>query len=288
MWALAVYNDLLFSGSSDAAIKVWETRAATGFKCKKTMRRHDGIIHCMVVDNGKLYSGSSDRTIIVWDINTSEVLDTLRGHDNPVCTISIANGMLFTGSLKCVRVWDIYSHELLGEICELNHWVRALTATPEFIYAGSYQTISVWSSKRAGPGGLQEAFDKGEEPRVLQTLSTSGGSVYSLCVTDKLILCGTFEHLVHVWDVNTFQELYTLEGHEGTVYSLAVMAQPTTARPLLFSASYDKSIKVWDLESFECLQTLRRHENSANAIAVQRNWLFSGAADNTVKVWSQD
>jgi E3 ubiquitin-protein ligase TRAF7 len=105
VWALAVYNDLLFSGSSDTTIKVWETSSA--FSCRKTLQRHTGIVHCMLCFNHKLYSGSSDKTVIVWDIGTCEVVDTLVGHDNPVCTIAVENGMLFTGSLKSVRVWDV-------------------------------------------------------------------------------------------------------------------------------------------------------------------------------------
>jgi hypothetical protein len=53
----------------------------------------------------------------------------LVGHDNPVCTISIANGMLFSGSLEVVKVWDIYSHELIGEITGLAHWVGPILTT---------------------------------------------------------------------------------------------------------------------------------------------------------------
>ena len=58
--------------------------------------------------------------------------------------------------------------------------------------------------------------------QMLKTLNTSGGSVYSLCVTNDRIMCGTFENVVHIWSLETFEELTTLEGHEGTVYALAV------------------------------------------------------------------
>ena len=39
-----------------------------------------------------------------------------------------------------------------------------------------------------------------------------GGSVYSLCVTDKHVICGTYENLIHVWDIGTFTEIHTLDG----------------------------------------------------------------------------
>ena len=97
VWALAVYGDLLFTGSSDETIKVWETRSSSGFKCKRTLSKHQGIVHALVTFNHKLYSGSSDRTINVWDISTCELVHTMYGHDNPVCSLAVANGMLFSG-----------------------------------------------------------------------------------------------------------------------------------------------------------------------------------------------
>jgi hypothetical protein len=42
--------------------------------------------------------------INVWDIDTLDLLVTLPGHDNPVCTLATANGLLFSGSLKIIKV----------------------------------------------------------------------------------------------------------------------------------------------------------------------------------------
>lgn len=89
---------------------------------------------------------------------------------------------------------------------------------------------------------------------------------------------------MQVWDSTTHQPLRTLDGHTGTVYALAVMNLPGKQR--LFSASYDKSIKVWAMDTFQQIQTLLRHQNSVDTLVVQRNRLFSGAADSSVKVSS--
>jgi WD40 repeat protein len=109
-----------------------------------------------------------------------------------------------------------------------------------------------------------------------------------MSITPGMIMCGTSESVVHVWDSATLEELGTLEGHEGTVYSLASMTETFGRASVLFSASFDSTIKVWDLETLACLQTLRRHEDSTNSLTVTQDWLFSGAADNTIKVWSRD
>ena len=43
-------------------------------------------------------------TLQVWDIDNFELIETLEGHENPVCTLSAANSLLFSGSLKVVKV----------------------------------------------------------------------------------------------------------------------------------------------------------------------------------------
>ncbi len=40
----------------------------------------------------------------VWDIDTLQLVATLEGHDNPVCTLAVASGLLLSGSLKVVKV----------------------------------------------------------------------------------------------------------------------------------------------------------------------------------------
>jgi E3 ubiquitin-protein ligase TRAF7 len=159
----------------------------------------------------------------------------------------------------------------------LNHWVRALVATDIYLFAGSYQTISIWSSgmfifgdvSNIGmtPSSLVPSdFGKegGAAPQKLRELHTSvcfcviccsnfssltccqGGSVYSLCVTNDYIFCGTYENVIHVWEAVNFTVLQTLDGHVGTVYALAVMPQSSpNNKGRLFSASYDKTIRVF-------------------------------------------
>lgn len=106
--------------------------------------------------------------------------------------------------------------------------------------------------------------------------------MYSLAVTDRHIICGTYENSIHVWDVNTFTDIAVLSGHLGAVYALAVLSTRNYAR--LFSGSYDNTIRVWNLETFQCVQTLIRHGSSVDTLAASKGRVFSGAADNTIKV----
>ncbi|KAL6084807.1 hypothetical protein STEG23_020345 [Scotinomys teguina] len=271
VWCLCVYSmgDLLFSGSSDKTIKVWDT--CTTYKCQKTLEGHDGIVLALCIQGCKLYSGSADCTIIVWDIQNLQKVNTIRAHDNPVCTLVSSHNMLFSGSLKAIKVWDIVGTELKlkKELTGLNHWVRALVAAQSYLYSGSYQTIKIWDIRTLD---------------CIHVLQTSGGSVYSIAVTNHHIVCGTYENLIHVWDIESKEQVRTLTGHVGTVYALAVISTPDQTK--VFSASYDRSLRVWSMDNMICTQTLLRHQGSVTALAVSRGRLFSGAVDSTVKVWT--
>ncbi|TAK34773.1 MAG: hypothetical protein EPO28_15585, partial [Saprospiraceae bacterium] len=94
---------------------------------------------------------------------------------------------------------------------------------------------------------------------------------------------GSWDSMVKVWDVATQQELFTLEGHEGTVTSVAFSPDGTK----LASGSWDKTVKVWDVAAQQELFTLEGHEGTVTSVAFSPDGskLVSGSDDKTVKVW---
>uniref|UniRef100_A0A673A6Z7 TNF receptor-associated factor 7 n=1 Tax=Sphaeramia orbicularis TaxID=375764 RepID=A0A673A6Z7_9TELE len=218
------------------------------FKCKGTFVGHQGPVWCLCVysTGDLLFSGSSDKTI------------------------KCDSALLFLGSLKAIKVWDILGTELKlkKELTGLNHWVRALVASQNHLYSGSYQTIKIWDIRSL---------------ECVHVLQTSGGSVYSIAVTNHHIVCGTYENLIHVWDIESKEQVRTLTGHVGTVYALAVISTPDQTK--VFSASYDRSLRVWSMDNMICTQTLLRHQGSVTALAVSRGRLFSGCISNVPYVW---
>lgn len=269
VWALCVIGNLLFSGSSDNTIKVWD--AGIGFKCVKTLTGHDGLILTLCPFNDKyMYSGSADQTILKWDVETFEVVSTIAAHENPVCTLTvdIINNRLYSGSLKSIKVWNTNSNTMIKELPAQNHWVRALVLSDKFLYSGSYQAIKVWDL---------------ESLECIRVLDCVGGSVYSLLVTGDYIVCGTYENKINVWDIQTLESVGELAGHYGIVYALQALETPGQTK--LFSASYDKTLRIWNIEHMTCAQTLIRHESSVTCLAMSRGRLFSGSVDSTIKVW---
>lgn len=51
----------------------------------------------------------------VWDIQTLQKVNTIRAHDNPVCTLVSSHNMLFSGSLKAIKVQIYVGNDVITQ-----------------------------------------------------------------------------------------------------------------------------------------------------------------------------
>ena len=87
--------------------------------------------------------------------------------------------------------------------------------------------------------------EDGHEERVIGTL---GPKMLSLEFLDKQRLAtGGSDNLVHLWDTASGRRLARLEGHTGSVASMAY--NPSTG--LLVTGSYDTTIRLWRLDNLD-------------------------------------
>jgi WD40 repeat protein len=98
---------------------------------------------------------------------------------------------------------------------------------------------------------------------------------------EGLVVSGSYEGVLRVWDVESGQALQVLEGHPSGVTALAVLEGRRVV-----SASNDGTLRVWDLESGKTIQVLEGHSSRVDAVAVlDSRRVVSGSFDRTLRVW---
>jgi WD40 repeat protein len=120
-------------------------------------------------------------------------------------------------------------------------------------------------------------------------LEGHAGAVSSVAYSPdgQLLVSGSFDRSIKVWNAATGVELRTLNGHVGQVMTVAV--SPSGRQ--FASGSRDNTVKLWDLFRPEPLQQLVGHTQEVNVVLVQAaapGWSATAGADNLIKLWDAD
>lgn len=121
--------------------------------------------------------------------------------------------------------------------------------------------------------------------RCVQTLIGHTKEVNSIALSPQayVLVSGSWDHTIKVWNLNTGTVIHNLRGHFGHVSSVAISPDGY----ILVSGSWDRTIKVWNLGSGKLLHTLKGHCNYVNSVAISPDaqTLVSSSWDKTIKVW---
>jgi WD40 repeat protein len=92
------------------------------------------------------------------------------------------------------------------------------------------------------------------------------------------------DRTIRIWDAVTGMVLHTLEGHTGTVNSVAFSSD----RLHIVSGSGDNTVRIWDAISGVVHHTWESHTGSVNSVTFSSDGLriASGDDDETVYVWN--
>jgi small GTP-binding protein len=131
----------------------------------------------------------------------------------------------------------------------------------------------------------QASDEEAKRELVLAKIMSLGhtGTIFSVAVSPdgRRALSGSDDQTVRVWDVASGRCERVLEGHTGSVRSVAWNGE---GRAL--SGSDDQTVRVWDAASGRCERVLEGHTGSVWSVAWSgEGRALSGSDDQTVRVW---
>ncbi|KAF1813407.1 WD repeat-containing protein [Eremomyces bilateralis CBS 781.70] len=160
-------EEVLVSGGGDGIVKVWSLNGKGSGRIHELYTLEDGreegdSVLSLVLDGAFLYTGRLDGDVNVWDLETRQLVRTLRVDVGDVLTMSVGGGHLFTGGVngtveKFNRQYErISKFQAHGGRILCSAFIN-LNGRPVFVTGSNDSTIAVWD--------IQDCIDVGENKR---------------------------------------------------------------------------------------------------------------------------
>ncbi|KAI9351916.1 WD40-repeat-containing domain protein [Pilaira anomala] len=109
---------------------------------------------------------------------------------------------------------------------------------------------------------------------------SDGVMCVQFCEILKIVITGSFDKSVRVWDLESGQQKLQLSGHSRCVRAL----QFDDAK--LVTGAMDNTLKIWNYHTGQCIRTLEGHTGGILSLHFDSRILASGSTDNTIRVWN--
>ncbi|KAJ3211676.1 hypothetical protein HDU67_004355 [Dinochytrium kinnereticum] len=101
---------------------------------------------------------------------------------------------------------------------------------------------------------------------------------YDECLA--LLVSGSYDHTIKVWNTDSKECIKTLTGHTRCVRAVQFDEHK------IISGSLDRTLRVWNMKTFECIRVLEGHNDGVVCLHFDDKILASGSADATIRVWN--
>ena len=201
----------LATAGNDRALRVW---ASGNYKAPLYTRNHDAAIIQVAYspDATKLATVGFEKTIRIYDAITGRVDQRMACScpDNHAVTFSSDGKMVAAGG-RCgtIRVWDVASGSMVSEVKAHRRRIRSLQFT------SNDQLVSVSDDGMVKVVDPNAGVVENSLPRQASKLFSA-----QLLPSDLLAVGGS-DNQIRVWNLESGSEVGVLKGHTGTVSSLA-------------------------------------------------------------------
>ncbi|PVU87218.1 hypothetical protein BB561_006430 [Smittium simulii] len=240
IWDLCVDQSgtTLFSASGDKTIKIWSLKDIRKPKLLSTIAESDGDVYSVELHplESHVVFGGYDRTIKLYDLVVGRVVQTFSGHDLSVSSACInpLGNLLISGSKDhTVKFWDIMSGSVVNSITT---------------HLGEVTSIQLNKTSLQLLTSAKDNSNRLWDLRTLKSLckykghqNTSKNFIKSGFIHNELVVGGSENGQVFIWNKDTGEIVSKLRGHEGVAYE----AKWNPKHGLLCSAGNDKILKTW-------------------------------------------
>mmetsp|Transcript_16887 Transcript_16887/g.43093 ORF Transcript_16887/g.43093 Transcript_16887/m.43093 type:complete len:544 (+) Transcript_16887:126-1757(+) len=224
------------SASGDCTVKLWDAHKGA---LAQTLTGHSGDVYTCGFHPRETHviSGGYDKTLKLHDATTGQLVRTFQGHSYSV-TEAIFNphgNLVVSGSKDCtIRFWDISSgvciKSISGHLGEVTS-VHLNDAGTQLLSSAKDNSNRLWDVATARP---LKKF-KGHANTSKNFVRARFGS------NCKVVIGGSEDGIIYIWDVDSGTVLQQLVGHSGIVFD----AVWSPKQSLLASCSEDGTVRTW-------------------------------------------
>lgn len=272
----AMTGGLLFSGGRDGVVKAWDLNIPVRQQGEKEASS------AWAIDRRKVrHSNSTTHTTL----RESQIMHS--DWVNDIVVVGDGSTVISASSDQTVRSWSPFNTD--QQPCTIGahlDYVKALAYSPHrqmVISGGLDRKIKLWDV-----GQAPQPTTRGLKDRPMAALQEFGDassslSIYALsCNTQgSLVVSGSPENFIRLWDTRMARQLTTLTGH--TDHVRAVLLSPDSE--LVLSGSSDSTVKLWSMRMRRCLSTFTHHSDSVwslHSTHPRFQTFYSGSRDGLI------
>lgn len=243
-WVMSVAfspsGNFVACGGMDNMCTVYDVnnRDSTGVaKVVRELAGYEGFLSsCRFLDDKNILTGSGDMKICVWDLESGKRTTDFEAHNGDVVSISLSpdGNSYITGSVdKTCKLWDIRDQKpkqtFFGHEADVN----------SVCFHPSGQAFATASEDKSA-----RMFDIRSDQQLVNYQSPSANSGFTSCglsLSGRILLCGSDDNNIYMWDTLKNTHNGTLSGHENRVTSLSVASNGIAVA----SCSWDQHVRVW-------------------------------------------
>lgn len=302
--ALSPDGKSIASGGQDCVIRLWDLQ--TGKEKSKWVGHYGGVTALAFSKDGTtLVSGSYDAKVKVWNAAHSSGPDVVQAHADWVQCLALnkKNTLLASGSRDGkVKLWNPADGKEIANLGTQPGAVTALAfshhrdktflaaATRDDKNKGAIQVWQIEGDAKTGYKALDKPALKGH------TKGVTCLAFYPAPEKADILVSGSADHTVRVWNIEKGNELQEHKGHKDEVRSIAFGPEGRT----FVSGGKDGQACLYVLDRKEITTFADMHAGSIESLALMplpvikegfrklEPGLLTGSSDHTMRLWVLD